>query len=410
MSVLKIKTSENTWEKVNSIPSIPIDTTLTQSGVAADSKTVGDKLAEKQPIGDYAIKSELGALANKNNVSKSDLDTELQETLDKIGELPSDFTETDPTVPAWAKEQNKPSYTATEVGADPTGTAIETVSSHNSDPEAHEEIRNLIGEKVYSQNDEPVDAEDGSLWVDMDAVGSVGSGSSESSDIFVVTIDYEHNTASHSASEIRMACESGKIAVIDNYGAPISLVFLTEDEAIFQRVYDVGVLHSAEIRVGEDKQVTIYDEDCSVEVPYFNFADMGMSPIPMPAGTVTFVHDMTDIMESLANGAVSIRVPCSSDGVTTVYFDCHVLGHTQVGTDRVQVSVPAFLYNQVGESIGNFLVTATIFADRAIINVEPLNASGGGGYIPVRGVDYWTDEDKAEIKSYVDEAILGGAW
>lgn len=30
--------------------------------------------------------------------------------------------------------------------------------------------------------------------------------------------------------------------------------------------------------------------------------------------------------------------------------------------------------------------------------------------VPVRGVDYWTDADKAEIKSYVDEAILGGAW
>lgn len=30
--------------------------------------------------------------------------------------------------------------------------------------------------------------------------------------------------------------------------------------------------------------------------------------------------------------------------------------------------------------------------------------------IPVKGVDYWTDEDKAEIKTYVDEAILGGKW
>lgn len=29
---------------------------------------------------------------------------------------------------------------------------------------------------------------------------------------------------------------------------------------------------------------------------------------------------------------------------------------------------------------------------------------------PKRGEDYWTDEDIAEIKSYVDEAILGGAW
>ena len=35
---------------------------------------------------------------------------------------------------------------------------------------------------------------------------------------------------------------------------------------------------------------------------------------------------------------------------------------------------------------------------------------GEDGYTPVRGTDYWTDADKAEIKSYVDEAILGGAW
>jgi hypothetical protein len=32
------------------------------------------------------------------------------------------------------------------------------------------------------------------------------------------------------------------------------------------------------------------------------------------------------------------------------------------------------------------------------------------GKTPVRGIDYWNEADKAEIKSYVDEAILGGAW
>lgn len=36
--------------------------------------------------------------------------------------------------------------------------------------------------------------------------------------------------------------------------------------------------------------------------------------------------------------------------------------------------------------------------------------SGADGYTPVRGTDYWTEEDKAEIKAYVDEAILGGEW
>ena len=35
---------------------------------------------------------------------------------------------------------------------------------------------------------------------------------------------------------------------------------------------------------------------------------------------------------------------------------------------------------------------------------------GEDGYTPVRGTDYWTDADKAEIKSYVDDAILNGEW
>lgn len=40
--------------------------------------------------------------------------------------------------------------------------------------------------------------------------------------------------------------------------------------------------------------------------------------------------------------------------------------------------------------------------------LESLN--GTDGYKPVKGTDYWTETDKAEIKSYVNEAILGGAW
>lgn len=37
-------------------------------------------------------------------------------------------------------------------------------------------------------------------------------------------------------------------------------------------------------------------------------------------------------------------------------------------------------------------------------------ADGADGKTPVRGTDYWTSDDIATIKSYVDEAILGGAW
>lgn len=38
------------------------------------------------------------------------------------------YTETDPTVPSWAKQTNKPTYTASEVGALPTGTTLDNIA------------------------------------------------------------------------------------------------------------------------------------------------------------------------------------------------------------------------------------------------------------------------------------------
>ena len=52
--------------------------------------------------------------------------------------------ETDPTVPAWAKTAQKPSYTASEVGADQSGTAASQVSAHNTGADTHSDIRLLI--------------------------------------------------------------------------------------------------------------------------------------------------------------------------------------------------------------------------------------------------------------------------
>lgn len=40
----------------------------------------------------------------------------------------------------------------------------------------------------------------------------------------------------------------------------------------------------------------------------------------------------------------------------------------------------------------------------------PQGPAGPKGDSPIRGTDYWTEADKAEIKSYVDQAILGGEW
>lgn len=64
------------------------------------------------------------------------------------GNYLTSFTETDPTVPSWAKAANKPSYSASEVGADPAGTASSAVSGHNTSTSAHNDIRTLINKKA----------------------------------------------------------------------------------------------------------------------------------------------------------------------------------------------------------------------------------------------------------------------
>lgn len=51
--------------------------------------------------------------------------------------------------------------------------------------------------------------------------------------------------------------------------------------------------------------------------------------------------------------------------------------------------------------------------DGGLPNPPPIKIKGEpgeDGHTPERGTDYWTNEDIAEIKGYVDDAILGGAW
>lgn len=67
--------------------------------------------------------SDLGGLAYKDAVGVADVDAAVKSSLDKADTALQSYTETDPTVPAWAKAAEKPAYTATEVGAVPLAMA-----------------------------------------------------------------------------------------------------------------------------------------------------------------------------------------------------------------------------------------------------------------------------------------------
>ena len=60
--------------------------------------------------------ADLGALAFKSTVAKSDLARDVQTSLGKADSALQSYEESDPTVPEWAKAKSKPSYTKSEVG------------------------------------------------------------------------------------------------------------------------------------------------------------------------------------------------------------------------------------------------------------------------------------------------------
>ena len=96
------------------------DGATTINGVV--TPTTNDMAANKKYVDDS-----IATITHPTNISAFNND---------VGYLTS-FTETDPTVPAWAKATTKPTYTASEVGALPSSTVIPTVptdiSAFNND-------------------------------------------------------------------------------------------------------------------------------------------------------------------------------------------------------------------------------------------------------------------------------------
>jgi hypothetical protein len=79
-------------------------------------------------------------------------------------------------------------------------------------------------------------------------------------------------------------------------------------------------------------------------------------------------------------------------------------GSTGVGISSVQQTTTSTADD------GNNIITVTLTNGATSTFTIQNGSKGSAGETPVRGTDYWTEADKAEIKSYVDEAILGGAW
>lgn len=100
------------------------------------------KLATEEFVSSKIAEAELGGeeVDLSGYALKSELPSRVSQLQNDSGYI-TGYTETDPTVPAWAKAASKPTYTAAEVGADSKGTASSVVSVHNTATDAHNDIR-----------------------------------------------------------------------------------------------------------------------------------------------------------------------------------------------------------------------------------------------------------------------------
>lgn len=138
------QTWNNKVDKINGYSLMPnAEITRLANVVNYDDTQVKGDIAKKADA--TTMTTELNKKVDKvpgKSLSTNDFTDAYKEKLDNLNDIigGSITNETDPTVPAWAKEPTKPTYTANEVGAE----AIGAVSTHNTSVESHNDIRILI--------------------------------------------------------------------------------------------------------------------------------------------------------------------------------------------------------------------------------------------------------------------------
>lgn len=84
----------------------------------------------------------------------------------KVASALQSFTETDPTVPSWAKQATKPSYTASEVGALPSTTKIPSKTSDLTNDSGflteHQKLKTVNGNSLVGEGDIAIEGGGGS--------------------------------------------------------------------------------------------------------------------------------------------------------------------------------------------------------------------------------------------------------
>lgn len=153
---------------------------------------------------------------------------------------------------------------------------------------------------------------------------------------------------------------------------------------------------------------TITVDQPSTDTARFSFSPSAADMAAIPAQVITLPAGPQGIQGMQGdNGAAGLSIYYSGenvpDGTSEMDYMIDLIesaGRTvQDGDLIVNVHGELFVVTSVSDDLAGAACLGSL-----------RGTSGAAGYTPVKGTDYWTENDKAEIKGYVDEAILGGVW
>ncbi|MDY4819962.1 MAG: hypothetical protein SO206_06990 [Bacilli bacterium] len=119
-----------------------------------------------------------------------------------------------------------------------------------------------------------------------------------------------------------------------------------------------------------------------------------------------YVVDTADSLGSLKGAPCTIKSITEVDGGQKVTFEwTGISGTKQTSEMTVKNGVSVTGISDKGN--GKFTLLLSDGSETSAVQTIK-GAPGTNGYTPVKGTDYWTESDKAEIQSYID-AQIGGA-
>lgn len=314
---------------------------------------------------------------------KDEVPTKVSQLQNDAGFMTS-YTETDPTVPSWAKEPQKPSYTAsevgarpstwtptyTDVGADKSGAASSAVSAHNTKTDAHNDIRLLIS-ALTTRLDALANSDDTTLDQMAEVVAYIKANRDLIEQITtgkVSVADIVNNLTTNVSNKPLSAAQGVALkALIDAITVPTKVSQLTNDKGYLTQHQDIsGKLDASALPTAIN--TALAQVKASGE---FDGEDgqRGTGLLPVTTAPSSYTTAVGGITPKYRMAISTIKTQA---GVTEV-----LLGDT-------------IRYSYYQYPIAYLDASYAYFTERVSIR-------GAAGATPVAGTDYFTEADKQEI-------------